>query len=118
MDVTVAADCSKDLSIDNIGIVQVSVGCEGSQQAKNIDNFDKATDSINACSLIAKQYQLSKRETDVLVLLSKGYSSTKIQSELYISAGTVNYHTRNIYTKLDVHSKQEVIGMVEAAGVV
>ena len=48
----------------------------------------------------------------VLKLLAQGYSSARIQTELYIAPGTVNYHTRNIYTKLEVHSKQEVIDLV------
>lgn len=48
----------------------------------------------------------------MLALLARGYSSARIQSELFIAAGTVNYHTRNIYAKLGVHSKQEVIDLV------
>lgn len=64
------------------------------------------------CTEIGKQYGLSHREVDVLSLLALGYSSARIQSELYIAAGTVNYHTRNIYAKLGVHSKQEVIDLV------
>lgn len=63
---------------------------------------------------IGKEHGLSNREMDVFTLLARGYSAAAIQSELYIAAGTVNYHTRNIYSKLNVHSKQELIGMVNA----
>lgn len=63
---------------------------------------------------IGKEHGLSNREMDVFALLARGYSAAAIQSELYIAAGTVNYHTRNIYSKLNVHSKQELIGMVNA----
>ena len=45
-------------------------------------------------------------------LLARGYSASAIQSELYIAPGTVNYHTRNIYSKLSIHSKQELISLV------
>lgn len=61
---------------------------------------------------MGQEFALSSREIDVLRLLARGYSSARIQSELYIAAGTVNYHTRNIYAKLGVHSKQEVIDLV------
>ena len=61
---------------------------------------------------VGEEFGLSSREIDVLRLLARGYSSARIQSELYIAAGTVNYHTRNIYAKLGVHSKQEVIDLV------
>lgn len=64
------------------------------------------------CDEIAKEFDLSKREVDVLKLLARGNSSQRIQEVLFIAAGTVNYHTRNIYAKLGVHSKQEVIDLV------
>ena len=64
------------------------------------------------CDGVAERYGLSKRECDVLHLLARGYSSARIQSELYIAPGTVNYHTRNIYSKLGVHSKQDLIDLV------
>lgn len=64
------------------------------------------------CVELGDAYGLSLRERDVLKLLAQGYSSARIQAELYIASGTVNYHTRNIYTKLGVHSKQEVIDLV------
>ena len=66
----------------------------------------------NRCLEVGQEFGLSSREIDVLRLLARGYSSARIQSELYIAAGTVNYHTRNIYAKLGVHSKQEVIDLV------
>lgn len=68
----------------------------------------------DACRRIGDRQQLSKRELDVFMLLARGYSSASIQNELFIAAGTVNYHMRNIYAKLRVHSKQEVIDLVEA----
>ncbi len=64
------------------------------------------------CMELGDAYGLSLRERDVLKLLAQGYSAARIQAELYIAPGTVNYHTRNIYTKLGVHSKQEVIDLV------
>lgn len=49
----------------------------------------------------------------LFTLLARGYTSTRIQKELYIAAGIVNYYSRNIYAKLGVHSKQELIAMFE-----
>lgn len=65
------------------------------------------------CQELCDEYELSARELDVFALLARGYTAARIQKELYIAAGTVNYHTRNIYAKLGVHSKQEVISLVE-----
>ena len=75
-------------------------------QEDGAEAFDRS------CGEIAEEFDLSKREVDVLKLLARGNSSQHIQEVLFIAAGTVNYHTRNIYAKLGVHSKQEVIDLV------
>lgn len=64
------------------------------------------------CQKASNTFGLSQREQDVFLLLARGFSNSRIQQELYIAQGTVNYHTRNIYAKLGVHSKQELIDLV------
>lgn len=44
----------------------------------------------------------------------RGYDVRRIARELYISENTVRYHSKNIYRKLDVHSKQEVLAIYES----
>lgn len=70
---------------------------------------------LERCKIIGAYYGLSKREIDVFHLLSLGRSAARIQEELLISAGTVNTHTYHIYTKLDVHSQQQLIDLMQAA---
>ncbi len=65
------------------------------------------------CEAVASRYLLSQRETEVLFLLAKGYNSSSIQEKLYISEGTAKTHIRHIYRKLDVHSQQEVMHIIE-----
>ena len=64
------------------------------------------------CKAIQEPFGLSDRELEVLALLAQGYSNKAIQEELFIAAGTVNTHIRNIYMKLGVHSKSELIDLV------
>lgn len=52
---------------------------------------------------------LSDREEQVLNLLSLGYSSSDISQHLIISVNTSKAHIKNIYRKLDVHSRREAI---------
>ncbi len=52
---------------------------------------------------------ISKRELEVLRLLASGLSNKKIMEELFLSLSTVKTHIRNIYSKLNVHSRTEVI---------
>ncbi len=67
---------------------------------------------VDQAELAADRFGLSARERDVLRLLAEGRTSARIQEELCIAAGTVNYHTRNIYSKMGVHSRQELIDLV------
>ena len=83
---------------------------EAASSSKGADSVQPALEE--QCDRVARECNLSKREVDVLKLLARGYSSARIQAELYIAPGTVNYHTRNIYSKLGVHSKQALIDLV------
>lgn len=52
---------------------------------------------------------LSDREKEILKALVKGLSQKMIAAELFISANTVNFHVKNIYEKLHVHSVSEAV---------
>ena len=52
---------------------------------------------------------LSKKESEILQLLVKGYSYKMIAAELKISIDTVRFHIKKIYDKLHVHSATEAV---------
>lgn len=56
--------------------------------------------------------QLSQREREVTELLLHGNTVPAIARKLFISENTVRGHTKNIYRKLGVHSKQELIDLL------
>lgn len=56
-----------------------------------------------------EQKVLSKREHEILMLVSKGYTSKEIGVMLELSFHTVNAHVKNIYKKLSVSNKTEAI---------
>lgn len=57
---------------------------------------------------------LSGRERDVFRLLAMGYGSDRIADELGLSPNTVRVHTHSIYVKIDVHSRAELMDLVDA----
>ena len=69
----------------------------------------KVIESFHSESLKEVKYNLSKRESEILNWLSKGYRYKEIAEKLYISTETVRTHIRNIYTKLQVQSRTEAI---------
>lgn len=85
------------------------------------ENADPQTDAserrrdhsfVSKCKNIALEYGLTPRELEVLIILAQGNTLARVQEELVISEGTAITHRRNIYRKLDVHSKQELIDFV------
>lgn len=52
---------------------------------------------------------LTKRETEILQLISEGKTYTQISEELFISKETSKTHIKNIYSKLQVKSKSEAL---------
>lgn len=66
-----------------------------------------------SCEKLATRYALTPREKDVLMYLVRGRSTGIIADELVISYNTAKGYIRNIYTKMDAHSRQEIIGIME-----
>lgn len=76
-----------------------------------------ASDALERnCNDIASISELTAREKDVLLLLSKGNNSKTIGEKLCISVGTARTHVKHVYNKLGVHSQQELIDLVEKNG--
>jgi DNA-binding CsgD family transcriptional regulator len=69
---------------------------------------------IARCEYVANVHLLSSRETDVLYLLAKGRNAAHIAKSLFISEGTVHTHTWRIYRKMNVHTQQELMDLVES----
>ncbi len=65
------------------------------------------------CQILSERAGISERACEVMVLYAKGRSKSRIEQELYISQSTVSFHLRNIYQKLDIHSRQELIDAIE-----
>jgi DNA-binding CsgD family transcriptional regulator len=60
------------------------------------------------CAELAKQFSLSQREEEILLLLAQRKKRSVIEQELFIARSTLKTHVRHIYQKLDIHSKQEL----------
>lgn len=59
---------------------------------------------------------LSDRETEVLKLVAQGYVNKEIAQRLTISPATVGSHIKNLYRKLAVHSRVQVVRAAQERG--
>ncbi len=71
---------------------------------------------VERCSLLGRDFGLSQREEEVLLLLAQGKTAGEIAHELLVANGTVKAHVGHIYQKLDVHSREELLERVGAEG--
>jgi DNA-binding NarL/FixJ family response regulator len=54
-------------------------------------------------------YHLTPQETELLKLMVEGHNYKAAAAKLGITINTVSFHVRNIYAKLQVHSKSEAV---------
>jgi DNA-binding NarL/FixJ family response regulator len=55
-----------------------------------------------------EESNLTKKENEILQLLMKGASYKEIAAAVFISVETLNSHIKNIYRKLNIHSRAEL----------
>lgn len=81
--------------------------------SKSDDTSDDAVASVDnlseMCEKIGREHKLTPREVEVLKELAHGHSSTYIAKSLFIATNTARTHMKNIYRKLSVGSREELI---------
>jgi len=60
---------------------------------------------------------LSKREVEVLNLISRGLTNMEIAERMFLSIQTIKVHTRNIYGKLQAHHRTEAVAIAREYGI-
>lgn len=80
----------------------------GQPKSERKGKFSQAVEAISA------RRALSAREADVLRYLAMGYGSDRIAQVMGVKVNTVRTHTHNVYVKLDVHSREELMVLVDA----
>ena len=63
---------------------------------------------------VLTQLGISKREQEVLDLISKGLSNQEIADKLFVSINTVKSHSSNLFQKLDVSRRTQAIQKAKA----
>lgn len=63
------------------------------------------------CTCLSDEFGLTAREREVFVLLAHGRNGRYIMDHLIISRNTAKSHIKHIYSKLGVHSHQELIDL-------
>lgn len=112
LELSIGIDSSIILLTERSITAQWGIGIKTSD-AKRAEEIVREDLLKNRSREIALNYRLSLREEEILTLLAQRKRNTAIASELFISEQTVKTHIRNLYKKLDVHSRDELFDLVE-----
>ncbi|MDR2254061.1 MAG: helix-turn-helix transcriptional regulator [Bifidobacteriaceae bacterium] len=93
---------------DQAGRLAAGLAAEGCA-APAVERRDDLSGRIHQ---LAAACELTPRETEVFDLLARGRSVPYVRDALVISKDTAATHTKHIYQKLGVHSRQELIDLV------
>lgn len=70
---------------------------------------EQNTEDYSKFYLFCKEYQLTSREQDIFSLLLENKNNQEISDQLMISIGTAKTHTHNIFQKLGVTKRQQLL---------
>jgi DNA-binding NarL/FixJ family response regulator len=73
-------------------------------QVANLKLEDIEIDALSCDSVL-----ISKRESEIIVLISEGFTNTQIAEKLFLSSHTVNTHRKNIMSKLGVKNTAGIV---------
>lgn len=62
-------------------------------------------------ALVQQNYRLTSRETEVMELIVRGNSVSRIAEILVVSENTIRTHSKRIYSKLSIHKKQDLLDL-------
>ncbi len=66
------------------------------------------------CRQVVGDLDVSSRELEVMLLAYRGYSSPNIARQLSVSESTVKTHLTHLYRKLGIHSRQDLIALIDS----
>lgn len=81
----------------------------------SLGESDPSETSEQAATLLAQNVAwetLTPREQEIAQLIARGYDRKLIAETIVVSQETVKTHTKHIYQKLDVHSRRELIALL------
>ena len=77
--------------------------------AKSLPPVKEGDFSRQAAEYFKEDYNLTQRETEILLLLVSGYSAAEISKSIRVSESTVNNHRHRIFKKLGVKNIVELV---------
>ncbi len=107
------------VAVVSVGVVAASALREleglGAGTAADAEKSEElAAETLESIAALTINYGLTGREALIAQYIYQGYSVKRISNQENISINTVQTHSRNLYRKLGVHSRKELIDLVDS----
>ncbi len=66
----------------------------------------------------AKKFQLTKREIEIIRMITRGLTTKEISEQLFLSEFTINTHRRNIGRKLNIYTPVGILNFARENGLI
>jgi len=113
-------DTTTEIAIFSFSFLQLSISVlilwitSGQRKAGRADKGQERVDEVDQITFRANclKYYLTSREIEILKLIGEGLPYKLIACQLSISEHTVNTHIKNMFAKVGVTNKMELVGRV------
>lgn len=81
-------------------------------EGRHLINFDRIIEQARPNAFFdsfREKFKLSRREVQIIKLIKEGKTSKEIALELVLSVGTIESHRKNIFNKLGINSRVELV---------
>lgn len=107
-----------DEPLDDVVTLPADVGLSELMSALEVPGRPQARDLAGQRDGMARLADLTKRERTVLRMIALGEDTAGIAASLQVTENTVRTHLQNLYSKLDCHSRLDVVRFALSRGVV
>lgn len=105
-------------SLDDVVTLPPGTALSEVMAALEVPHRSQARDLAGQRDGMARLADLTKRERTVLRMIALGVDSAGIAGTLHVTENTVRTHMQNLYSKLDCHSRLDVVRFALRHGVV
>lgn len=112
-------EISYDIIIAIGSVILISLGAYLGWSSKKGEKVEvPVAPSLEIDAQKIAELELSKREMEVLQLISQGMSNQEIADTLFLSESTIKTHVSNIFVKLDVKRRTQAVIEAKALNII
>lgn len=100
------------LLVNNSSLSDIFIGKDKDRRSERPGGNDVEAALLRSCQGLRTRFGLTERETQIVLLLAQGHTQIFCADTLMVSINTIRGHMKHLYTKLDIHSKEELLQLL------